>query len=56
MELSADDSTAGINIHHVEFEGRAHWGKTMPKNDVDEDGNGTLTPFWDPSGSVLTFI
>ena len=30
----------GINIKHVEFEGRARWGKTMPANDVDEDGNG----------------
>ncbi|KAF9222479.1 hypothetical protein BS17DRAFT_802996 [Gyrodon lividus] len=30
----------GINIHHVEFEGRASWGKTVPTNDVDEDGNG----------------
>jgi len=30
----------GINIHHVEFEGRASWGKTIPQNDVDEDGNG----------------
>lgn len=30
----------GINIHHVEFEGRASWGKTIPTNDVDEDGNG----------------
>lgn len=30
----------GININHVEFEGRARWGKTMPQNDVDEDGNG----------------
>ncbi len=30
----------GININHVEFEGRAHWGKTIPNNDVDEDGNG----------------
>ncbi|KIM25047.1 hypothetical protein M408DRAFT_329847 [Serendipita vermifera MAFF 305830] len=30
----------GININHVEFEGRARWGKTMPANDVDEDGNG----------------
>jgi cerevisin len=29
----------GINIHHVEFQGRAIWGKTVP-NDVDEDGNG----------------
>lgn len=30
----------GINIDHVEFEGRARWGKTIPKNDVDKDGNG----------------
>lgn len=30
----------GINTEHVEFEGRASWGKTVPKNDVDEDGNG----------------
>lgn len=30
----------GINIHHNEFEGRARWGKTIPLNDVDEDGNG----------------
>ncbi|KAN0062733.1 proteinase B [Thecaphora frezii] len=30
----------GINIKHVEFEGRARWGKTIPVNDVDEDGNG----------------
>jgi cerevisin len=30
----------GIYIHHVEFEGRASWGKTIPQNDVDEDKNG----------------
>ncbi|KAK4685004.1 cerevisin, partial [Tremellales sp. Uapishka_1] len=30
----------GINIDHVEFQGRAKWGKTIPKNDVDKDGNG----------------
>ncbi|EIW80493.1 hypothetical protein CONPUDRAFT_82713 [Coniophora puteana RWD-64-598 SS2] len=30
----------GINVEHVEFEGRASWGKTIPTNDVDEDGNG----------------
>ncbi|KAF8589519.1 hypothetical protein K439DRAFT_1405103 [Ramaria rubella] len=30
----------GINVKHVEFEGRASWGKTIPLNDVDEDGNG----------------
>jgi cerevisin len=30
----------GINIKHEEFQGRASWGKTMPLNDEDEDGNG----------------
>ncbi|KAJ1900917.1 proteinase B [Coemansia sp. IMI 209127] len=30
----------GINIDHVDFEGRATWGKTVPLNDVDEDRNG----------------
>ncbi|PFH50460.1 hypothetical protein AMATHDRAFT_85772 [Amanita thiersii Skay4041] len=30
----------GINIRHVEFQGRAKWGKTVPMNDEDEDGNG----------------
>jgi len=30
----------GININHVEFEGRASWGKTIPQNDEDIDGNG----------------
>ncbi|KAH0829080.1 peptidase S8/S53 domain-containing protein [Lanmaoa asiatica] len=30
----------GINIHHEQFEGRASWGRTIPRNDVDEDGNG----------------
>ncbi|KAJ2747178.1 proteinase B, partial [Coemansia sp. BCRC 34490] len=30
----------GINIDHVDFEGRAVWGKTVPLNDVDEDKNG----------------
>lgn len=30
----------GININHVEFQGRASWGKTIPQDDVDEDGNG----------------
>lgn len=29
----------GINIDHVEFEGRASWGITIPQ-DVDRDGNG----------------
>jgi cerevisin len=30
----------GINVKHVDFEGRAIWGKTVPKNDEDADGNG----------------
>lgn len=30
----------GTNIEHVDFEGRAHWGKTIPTGDVDKDGNG----------------
>ncbi|SMN22955.1 similar to Saccharomyces cerevisiae YEL060C PRB1 Vacuolar proteinase B (yscB), a serine protease of the subtilisin family [Maudiozyma saulgeensis] len=30
----------GININHNEFEGRATWGKTIPLNDEDIDGNG----------------
>jgi cerevisin len=30
----------GTNIDHVDFEGRAHWGKTIPANDEDLDGNG----------------
>ncbi|KAK5170309.1 proteinase B [Saxophila tyrrhenica] len=30
----------GTNIDHVDFEGRASWGKTIPQGDPDEDGNG----------------
>ncbi|KAI1328679.1 peptidase S8/S53 domain-containing protein [Xylariaceae sp. FL0255] len=30
----------GTNYEHVDFEGRAKWGKTIPENDADEDGNG----------------
>lgn len=30
----------GTNYQHVDFEGRASWGKTIPRGDVDEDGNG----------------
>jgi len=30
----------GTNVDHVDFEGRAAWGKTIPLNDADEDGNG----------------
>lgn len=30
----------GTNTKHVDFEGRAKWGKTIPQGDADEDGNG----------------
>lgn len=30
----------GTNVKHVDFEDRAHWGKTIPEGDEDEDGNG----------------
>ncbi|KAH7013700.1 peptidase S8/S53 domain-containing protein [Ilyonectria destructans] len=30
----------GTNTDHVDFEGRAHWGATIPTGDADEDGNG----------------
>ena len=30
----------GTNVKHVDFEGRAHWGKTIPAHDEDLDGNG----------------
>ncbi|XBW34712.1 hypothetical protein QEN19_000279 [Hanseniaspora menglaensis] len=30
----------GINVDHDNFEGRAVWGKTIPYNDEDIDGNG----------------
>lgn len=30
----------GTNIDHVDFEGRASWGKTIPVDDEDVDGNG----------------
>jgi len=30
----------GTNVDHIDFEGRAHWGKTIPNNDEDADGNG----------------
>ncbi|KAL1958651.1 hypothetical protein VTO42DRAFT_3994 [Malbranchea cinnamomea] len=30
----------GTNIEHVDFEGRAFWGKTIPAGDDDVDGNG----------------
>lgn len=30
----------GTYVDHVDFEGRAHWGQTIPENDEDADGNG----------------
>lgn len=30
----------GTNTDHVDFEGRATWGKTIPNGDSDSDGNG----------------
>lgn len=30
----------GTNVDHVDFEGRAFWGKTIPLGDEDVDGNG----------------
>jgi cerevisin len=30
----------GTNVEHVDFEGRAHWGNTVPSGDADVDGNG----------------
>jgi len=30
----------GTNYDHSDFEGRASWGKTIPRGDIDEDGNG----------------
>jgi len=30
----------GVHIKHVDFEGRAVWGATIPTNDRDVDGNG----------------
>ncbi|EPS34432.1 Subtilisin-like serine protease [Penicillium oxalicum] len=30
----------GTNVDHVDFEGRASWGKTIPQGDQDVDGNG----------------
>jgi len=30
----------GVNVNHVDFEGRAIWGATIPEDDEDIDGNG----------------
>lgn len=30
----------GVNVNHRDFQGRAHWGKTIPQGDADVDGNG----------------
>lgn len=40
----------GVNIHHEDFEGRAEFGKTIPRGDVDEDHNGHGTH---TSGSMV---
>ena len=40
ITLVLDACSTGIYVNHTEFEGRARWGKTMPANDVDQDGNG----------------
>ena len=29
-----------ININYPEFDDRAPWDKTIPRNDIDDDGNG----------------
>ncbi|KAF8164626.1 hypothetical protein K438DRAFT_1984552 [Mycena galopus ATCC 62051] len=41
----------GINLGHVEFEGRAEFGLTVPANDGDEDKNGHGTHSADIIGS-----
>ncbi|KAH8701771.1 autophagic serine protease Alp2 [Talaromyces proteolyticus] len=47
--LYAADGGEGVDVYvidtgtftdHVDFEGRASWGKTIPDGDEDEDGNG----------------
>ncbi|KAL8658805.1 MAG: hypothetical protein Q9202_007422 [Teloschistes flavicans] len=47
--LYADDGGEGVDVYvidtgtsieHVDFEGRASWGKTIPAGDEDVDGNG----------------
>lgn len=47
--LYCDESGEGVDVYvidtgtyvdHVDFEGRATWGKTIPPNDEDVDGNG----------------
>jgi len=30
----------GVNVDHIDFEGRAKWGATIPQGDKDIDGNG----------------
>ncbi|KAF0272264.1 hypothetical protein FOG51_02743 [Hanseniaspora uvarum] len=42
----------GINIEHDNFDGRAVWGKTIPYNDEDIDGNGHGTHCAGTIGSV----
>lgn len=42
----------GINVEHDNFDGRAVWGKTIPYNDEDIDGNGHGTHCAGTIGSV----
>ena len=30
----------GVYVEHEEFEGRARWGKVIPKNDIEIDSHG----------------
>jgi cerevisin len=40
MGVDAYIIDTGINVEHVDFEGRAQWGTTTPFDDEDIDGNG----------------
>ncbi|KAJ3123256.1 serine protease, partial [Irineochytrium annulatum] len=40
LHVTAYVIDTGVNIEHVDFEGRAVWGATIPENDPDTDGNG----------------
>ena len=42
----------GVNVNHKDFDGRAVWGKTIPKDDPDVDGNGHGTHCAGTIGSV----
>lgn len=42
----------GINVDHIEFQGRAHWGKTIPSGSKDYDGNGVSQGLKSCGGTV----